>query len=222
MSTNYTPTESPRRSSRGGRGRSRRTGGSHRPEESRGSSEGRTRAPRAETPRKPKKLTLWQKVVAFLTGGEPAKPVAAPARETREVEPTAAPRAERAERPSRKPREGMRKPEDVEVTTPRLYVGNLSFDAAESDLFDLFNGVGIVQNVEIVSNRQTQRSKGFAFVQMQTIDEAKRAVDELHDKEYMGRKLVVSGAKAADRREERAPQAEQAEEVPPSDPPAEQ
>jgi len=97
----------------------------------------------------------------------------------------------------------MRKPESVEVTTPRLYVGNLSFDAAESDLFELFNGVGIVQNVEVVSNRQTQRSKGFAFVQMQTVDEAKRAVSELHDKEYMGRKLVVSGAKAADRRDDR-------------------
>lgn len=97
----------------------------------------------------------------------------------------------------------MRKPEIVEVTTPRLYVGNLSFDATESDLLELFNGIGIVQNVEIVSNRQTQRSKGFGFVQMQTVDEAKRAVTELHDKEYMGRKLVVSGAKASDRRDER-------------------
>lgn len=105
----------------------------------------------------------------------------------------------------------MRKPESVEVTTPRLYVGNLSFDASESDLFELFTGVGIVQNVEVVSNRQTQRSKGFAFVQMQTIEEAKRAVSELHDKEYMGRKLVVSGAKAADRREEREERSEQAQ-----------
>jgi RNA recognition motif-containing protein len=82
-------------------------------------------------------------------------------------------------------------------------VGNLSFDATESDLVELFNGVGIVQNAEIVSNRQTQRSKGFGFVQLQTIEEAQRAVSELHDKEYMGRKLVVSGAKAADRRDER-------------------
>ncbi len=105
----------------------------------------------------------------------------------------------------------MRKPESVEVTTPRLYVGNLSFDAVESDLLELFSGVGIVQNVEVVSNRQTQRSKGFAFVQMQTIDEAKRAVAELHDKEYMGRKLVVSGAKAADRRDEREERPVQAE-----------
>ncbi len=54
--------------------------------------------------------------------------------------------------------------------------------------------------MEVVSNKHTQRSKGFAFVQMQTIDEAKRAVEELHDKEYMGRKLVVSGAKELEER----------------------
>lgn len=90
----------------------------------------------------------------------------------------------------------FRKPELVDVTSPRIYVGNLSFDATESDLFDLFSGVGSVQNVELVSHRETQRSKGFGFVQMQTIDEAKRAVTDLHDKPYMGRKLVVSGAKA--------------------------
>jgi RNA recognition motif-containing protein len=86
----------------------------------------------------------------------------------------------------------------VEVTTPRLYVGNLSFDATESDLTDLFKGVGQVVSVEVVSHKQTQRSKGFAFVQMQGVDEAKRAVLELHDKEFMGRKLVVSGAKNSD------------------------
>jgi RNA recognition motif-containing protein len=91
-----------------------------------------------------------------------------------------------------------RKPEPVEVTSPRLYVGNLSFDATESDLFDLFNGVGHVQNAEVVSYKHNQRSKGFAFVQMQTVDEAKRAVTELHDKEFLGRKLVVSGAKSSE------------------------
>ncbi|MFZ4115566.1 MAG: RNA recognition motif domain-containing protein [Chthoniobacterales bacterium] len=88
-----------------------------------------------------------------------------------------------------------RKPECVEVTSPRLYIGNLSFDATESDLFELFSGIGQVQNVELVSNRDTHRSKGFGFVQMTVLEEAKRAVTELHDKEYMGRKLVVSGAK---------------------------
>ncbi|HEY8902012.1 MAG TPA: RNA-binding protein [Chthoniobacterales bacterium] len=209
MSTNYT-SENPRQSSsRGGRRRSRR-GGSNRSGEGspRRSPEGgsRTSSRRADSPaRKPRKLTLWEKIVAFFTGDKSSK-AAAPVARRSERTPSAEPRAERADRPERAPRaprSGMRAPESVEVTTPRLYVGNLSFDASESDLHELFSGVGIVQNVEVVSNRQTQRSKGFGFVQMQTIDEAKRAVAELHDKEYMGRKLVVSGAKAADRREER-------------------
>lgn len=96
--------------------------------------------------------------------------------------------------PSRSPR----KPESVEVTTPRLYVGNLSFEATESDLFELFNGVGAVQNAEVVTYKHNQRSKGFAFVQMLTVEEAKRAVQELHDKDFLGRKLVVSGAKSSE------------------------
>ncbi len=98
----------------------------------------------------------------------------------------------------------VRKPEAVDVTSPRLYVGNLSFDATESDLSELFNGVGQVVTAEVVSHKQTQRSKGFAFVQMQSIEEAKRAVTELHDKEFMGRKLVVSGAKNTDQHDSRS------------------
>jgi len=74
----------------------------------------------------------------------------------------------------------------------------LSFDATESDLFELFNGVGAVQNAEVVTYKHNQRSKGFAFVQMQTVEEAQRAVTELHDKDFLGRKLVVSGAKSTD------------------------
>ncbi|HEX8371612.1 MAG TPA: RNA-binding protein [Chthoniobacterales bacterium] len=108
----------------------------------------------------------------------------------------------REAREPRAPREERREPrtvEIVEVTSPKLYVGNLSFDAAESDLFDLFNGVGKVRNAEVVSNNYTQKSKGFAFVTMESIDEAKRAVVELHDKEFMGRKLLVSGAKTTER-----------------------
>ena len=96
------------------------------------------------------------------------------------------------------PRSSSRRPESVEVTTPRLYVGNLSFEATESDLFELFNGVGQVQNAEIVTYKHNQRSKGFAFVQMNTVEEARRAVAELHDKEFLGRKLLVSGAKSSE------------------------
>jgi RNA recognition motif-containing protein len=85
------------------------------------------------------------------------------------------------------------------VTSPKLYVGNLSFDATESDLSELFKGFGAVQSAEIVSHKATEKSKGFGFVVMATVDEAKRAVETLHDKEFMGRKLVVSGAKTTDR-----------------------
>lgn len=188
MSSEYTPTSGRRSSRRGGRRSGRPGGGSSRP--------------RQETPAKPQKKTLWQKIAAFFGGGS-SKPEpkgsygsTTPSRSserTRSERPARTERPERAERPS-----GFRKPEIVEVSSPRIYVGNLSFDAAESDLFELFNGVGSVQNVEVVSNKHTQKSKGFAFVQMQSVEEAKRAVTELHDKEYMGRKLVVSGAKAVD------------------------
>lgn len=161
---------------------------------------------------------FWQKIVAFFRGPKPKKAAEQPSK----TSPTARnkaegsrasrsrPEAEATKEPkaSTERRSGLRKPEAVEVTSPRLYIGNLSFDATESDLFELFNGVGNVQNVEVVSNKHTLRSKGFAFVQMHSIEEAKRAVVELHDKEYMGRKLVVSGAKAL---EERRPERERAE-----------
>ncbi len=65
-------------------------------------------------------------------------------------------------------------------------------------MFELFNGVGVVQTAEVVTYKHNQRSKGFAFVQMQTTEEAQRAVKELHDKDFMARKLVVSGAKSTE------------------------
>src|SRR5438067_9631378 len=130
----------------------------------------------------PPKKTFWQRVAEFFgNGGEKRKIAAQP-------------------RNGAQPSRPARKPERIEVTSPRLYVGNLSFDETESDLFELFNGVGHVQNAEVVSYRHNQRSKGFAFVQMQTVEEAKRAVEELHDKEFLGRRLVVSGAKSGEHR----------------------
>jgi len=90
------------------------------------------------------------------------------------------------------------------VESPRVYVGNLSYDVSESDLQDLFKGIGGVRNVEIVYNRSTHRSKGYGFVEMLHMDEAKRAVEVLHDQPFMGRKLTVSGAqsKGQDERED--------------------
>ncbi|KAB2638599.1 MAG: hypothetical protein DVB25_07395 [Verrucomicrobia bacterium] len=91
------------------------------------------------------------------------------------------------------------------VESARVYVGNLSYDVSESDLQDLFKGIGGVRNVEIVYNRSTHRSKGYGFVEMLHTDEAKRAVEVLHDQPFMGRKLTVSGAqsKGHDEREDK-------------------
>jgi RNA recognition motif-containing protein len=214
----------PRRRSRGGRSRS----SSSRPPRS-GDNFKITREPR-------KPAGLWDKIKAFFgLAPQPAKPSTndserferseRPARrersrdESRESRPPREPREDRENRETRAPRES-RKPENIEVTTPRLYIGNLSYDAAESDLLELFSGVGTVAHVEVISNKHTQRSKGFGFIQMNSVSEAKRAVEELHDKEYMGRKLVVSGAKlppdrASDRdRNENAPSDEPASEEP--------
>ncbi len=84
------------------------------------------------------------------------------------------------------------------VENRRVYVGNLSYDTTESDLEELFKGVGAVRRVEIVYNRSTHRSKGYGFVEMLDIDEAKRTVEVLNDQFFMGRKLTVSGAKSKD------------------------
>ena len=106
-------------------------------------------------------------------------------------------RDSRPPREARPPRERTSSPANPDaVTSPRLHVGNLSYDAAESDLTDLFSGAGQVQSVEVVYHRDTQRSKGFAFVQMLTTEEAKRAVSELHGKDYMGRKMEIGPARA--------------------------
>ena len=138
----------------------------------------------ARAPQAPVRKSLWQKIVSFFkpetkSGGR------SPAKARPETGASTA--------------GGARKPEFVEVTSAKLYVGNLSYEAGESDLFDLFKGVGAVRNAEIVAHKHNDRSKGFGFVTMATVDEARRAVTELHDKEFMGRKLVVSGAKSSDR-----------------------
>lgn len=95
------------------------------------------------------------------------------------------------------------------VTNSRLYLGNLSFEATEYELEDLFKGIGNVKKVEIIYNRATHRSKGYGFVEMYSIDDAKRAVEVLHDQPFMGRNLVVSGAKERQENADRPPRKQQ-------------
>lgn len=84
----------------------------------------------------------------------------------------------------------------------RLYVGNLSFDTTENDLQDLFAAHGPVAEVNLVMDRMSGRSRGFAFVTMSSAEAAQAAIQALGGKEVGGRALTVNEARP---REDRGP-----------------
>lgn len=73
----------------------------------------------------------------------------------------------------------------------KIYVGNIAWGVTEDQLKDLFEEYGEVESVKIISDRDTGRSKGFAFVEM---DNADAAIEGLNDKEFLGRNLRVNEA----------------------------
>jgi RNA recognition motif-containing protein len=75
----------------------------------------------------------------------------------------------------------------------KLYVGNLSLEATEIDLKELFGRSGSIEAVRIITHRDTGRSKGFAFVEMQ--DGGDKAIAELNGKDFKGRALTVNEAR---------------------------
>ena len=77
----------------------------------------------------------------------------------------------------------------------KLYVGNLSFDTSAQDLEQIFGESGTVQSASIIEDRETGRSRGFAFVEMASAEEAKAAISALDGKEVGGRNLKVNEAK---------------------------
>lgn len=105
---------------------------------------------------------------------------------------------------------GRRRATSVPPTrNARLYVGNLSYEASESELEDLFKGFGDVRSVEIIYNNRTYKSKGYAFVEMRKLEDAQRAAEILHGQPFMGRELMVSAAseKTPDASQEDSPAA---------------
>jgi cold-inducible RNA-binding protein len=84
----------------------------------------------------------------------------------------------------------------------KLFVGNLSFDTTENDLQDAFAAFGTVTEANLMIDRTTNRSRGFAFVTLSTREEAQKAIDAMNGKDMGGRAITVNVARP---REERPP-----------------
>ena len=82
----------------------------------------------------------------------------------------------------------------------KLYVGNLSFNTTNQDLNDLFGQIGPVESTNIIEDRETGRSRGFAFVEMSSQADGENAIAQLNGKEVDGRELKVNEAKPQEKR----------------------
>jgi RNA recognition motif-containing protein len=82
----------------------------------------------------------------------------------------------------------------------KLYVGNLAFQTTSEDLQELFAQAGTVESASVVEDRMTGRSRGFAFVEMSTPEEATAAIEQFNGKEVGGRALKVNEAKPRENR----------------------
>jgi RNA recognition motif-containing protein len=82
----------------------------------------------------------------------------------------------------------------------KLYVGNLAFQTTSQDLQELFSQAGTVQSASVMEDRETGRSRGFAFVEMSSPDEATSAIQQFNGKEVGGRALKVNEAKPRENR----------------------
>src|SRR5262249_46504563 len=84
---------------------------------------------------------------------------------------------------------------DRKERTMRIFVGNIAFTASEFDLEELFGRHGRVSRAQIATDRETGRSRGFAFVEMPDSTEAQAAIEALHGASFAGRPLTVNEAR---------------------------
>jgi len=77
----------------------------------------------------------------------------------------------------------------------KIFVGNLSFSTTSEELETLFSQIGTCESAKVITDRDSGRSRGFAFVEMSSASEAGRAISELNGKEVGGRQINVSEAK---------------------------
>jgi cold-inducible RNA-binding protein len=80
-------------------------------------------------------------------------------------------------------------------TVMNIYVGNLTFSTTDSDLEDLFSQFGQINRAAIITDRETGRSRGFGFVEMENDEEGKAAIEKLNETDFEGRQLTVNEAR---------------------------
>lgn len=88
------------------------------------------------------------------------------------------------------------------MSQARLFVGNLSYQTGENDLQDYFAQAGAVTSVNLMMDKITGKSRGFAFVEFASSEEAQKAIEQFHNKDFQGRAITVNVARP---REERPP-----------------
>ncbi len=76
-----------------------------------------------------------------------------------------------------------------------IYISNLSYDVTDKDLNDIFSDYGTVTSAKVIMDRETGRSRGFGFVEMTSDDEARKAIAELDQAEYVGKTIRVNEAR---------------------------
>lgn len=86
----------------------------------------------------------------------------------------------------------------------RLYVGNLPWSVSSSELQEIFSAAGTVTAAEVVSDRETGRSRGFGFVTMDSDEATAEAIRQFHEKDFKGRPLVVNEAREREARPPRS------------------
>jgi len=189
-------------------GSSRPSRSSSRPRQSSGSGDPTPRRYQSRPSRQPEppKLSGWQQFLKKVTFGlydpRPAKPGGRPpVRSTAAAETGTEESRKTARRESgaRAPRSRKSEPQEtliIEPETPRLYVGNLDYGVTDEDLAELFAAAGTVESASVVRRGGSDRSKGFAFVVMSSVEEAVAAKARFHDADFKGRPLLVSGAKS--------------------------
>ena len=85
----------------------------------------------------------------------------------------------------------------------KLFVGSLSYNTTDATLEEFFASVGTVISAKVIIDRDSNRSKGFGFVEMSSDEEAKAAIEQLNNKELDGRTIIVNEARPQENRERR-------------------